>query len=105
MLFVGLTSPTNGGISVSWVVGKKLNGHKMHELEAQGFTCLVLQADGHELEWIIRYFDNIPVAHVPHPSVLEAGGERPARMLAPVQKWKGEFAQFIFDHLPLSFDK
>lgn len=71
---------------VSWEVNEQLNGRLHNDLEVEGFVCNFLQADGDELEYIQSMFQNIPLTS------------------NKVQKWRGDFAAFIYDHLPRSYD-
>jgi hypothetical protein len=89
MLFVAFTK--TGFVDskdVDWHVGEHLNGKAMQTLESDGYRVCLVQADGDELEWLKSHFSNLP--HVNH-------------ML--VQKWRGDHATFIFDHLPRTWDK
>lgn len=71
---------------IDWHVGEHLNAPLMEKLEDEGYHVSLVQADGDELEWLKSHFSNLP--HVNH-------------ML--VQKWRGDHANFIFDHLPRSW--
>ena len=79
---------------IEWHIGEELSGRACDDLEKYSFQCVLAQADGHELEYLWLSFQGIPFAFA---DGISASGER---NLAAVHKWRGEWAQFIFDHLP-----
>lgn len=49
---------------------------------------IAVQADGHELSYIINHFSYVPWSNA-----------------TPVNKWRGDLARFIFENLPYSPEK
>jgi len=69
------------GDTFDWHVGeKKPSRNPSNEFEPFTDVCEI-QADGHELDYIRKNFSNLPMCH------------------KAVVTWKGEWAQFIYDHL------
>lgn len=51
----------------------------------EGWVPIVVEASGDELDWMSRNFTGIPRANPVNN---------------PIQKWRGDIAAFIYDHLP-----
>lgn len=61
-------------------------------------------ADGHELEYLLRKFNNgegkaLPLAHKIVPSDDSSNVVGRDRGMAPVQHWSEDFAKFIYNNL------
>lgn len=82
MLYIVAREPREES-TFQWHVGEKVNGNLIAKIETGTFRVVEIQADGHELQYIRDNFRNLP----------DAINQR-------VISWKGELAQFIFDHLP-----
>lgn len=88
MLVFVLTHPSKPDVEISNHVGDKLDYAMVEKWEDDGYTCTLVQADGDELMWIFRTFQNLPTTD---------------QFVKSVQKWRGPFAQFIFDNTPRFF--
>lgn len=92
MLFIELKRPDDPigrlPIVVEWHIGEKLPSTLFDKMENGGYKPTLVQADGDELEWLGRNFTGLP---------------RAQPVMNPVQRWRGDFAAFIFDHLPKKF--
>lgn len=73
MLYAEFDTKNRGRKSFDWHVGDKIPASIQHGED----TCRLLQADGHELEWIKANISGIPMSK------------------NPVVSWTGDFAQFI----------
>ncbi len=69
---------------------EKLDGLAHKELADAGYRCVLVEASDDEREWIGRNYTNIPRCN---SSTID------------VEKWRSDFAVFIYDHLPRFFDK
>lgn len=83
MLYIVFQAPSGSSVEKSWHVGEKLPHDLLH-----GKTVIGVQADGHELDYVRENFANIPYAK-------ECG----------VQRWRGDIATFIADHLPVKYNE
>lgn len=75
----------------TWRVHEKFDGLAHQELADAGYVCVLVQAAGDERDWIGRNYSGIPR--------LTVG------VSIPSEKWRGDTAAFIYDHLPRHFDK
>lgn len=82
MLYIVAREPREES-TFQWHVGEKVNGNLIAKIETGTFRVVEIQADGHELQYIRDNFRNLP--DCPYLKLVT---------------WKGNWAQFIFDHLP-----
>ena len=73
--------------SFSWRVRTEISVELEEEIvpSDEGWVPVIVEASGEELVWMGRNFTNIPRANP---------------VMNPIQKWRGDFAAFIYDHLP-----
>lgn len=82
MLYIVCREPREE-TSYQWHVGEKVNSNLAGKIETGTFRVTEIQADCDELQYIRDHFRNLPDC----PSMR-------------VVSWRGDWARFIFDHLP-----
>lgn len=75
----------------TWRIHEHFDGLAHQELADAGYVCVLVQATGDERDWIGRNYSGIPR--------LSVGSGIPS------EKWRGDTAAFIYDHLPRHFDQ
>lgn len=73
--------------TVKWHLHSKLNQSLLNDTvsEEAGWKPVLVEADGEELTWLGVNISGIP---------------RAIQATHPIQRWRGDIAAFIFDHLP-----
>jgi hypothetical protein len=75
-------------ITIEWRVGDKIDGAVFDT-----YIPIHAQADGDEINYIVRYFTYIPIAYEPYD--LAVSGKQ-----MNTQRWHNDNARFIAEHLP-----
>jgi hypothetical protein len=65
--------------------GREYTWHVGNLIPDLNCQCVEVQADGHELEFLLKNFRNLPHVEV---------------SVRRIQQWKGSLSQFIYDNLP-----
>lgn len=84
----GQADPKGEVIELEWHINETLYSR---ERSLHDYVATLVQADGHELDYVLDNYQNIPWASKKNEEHLQK---------IRVQRWRGDFAAFIVDHLP-----
>jgi len=85
----GVVQDKHAYAQCQWRFGEKLDKIAHQEMMQKGYLPVAVEVSGEERDWVGRNFSGIPRVSV--------------GVLTESEKWRGDFAAFIYDHLPRVF--